>query len=134
MKKLIIGRLSVGILMLTIVSAISVGFSPSSFVFTTKEGEQVCKVVNLRTSGDSIAVTDQWAGDSVMAWRVSNFKTEAKELNILQQYNPIQANDGKIEVCYTFQEPGNYRGVILLTPQQTNTNGGLQQIVRVGVW
>lgn len=127
--------LLVTVMTLSVVSAWR--FSPTSFAWNVETGQKVCGVVRVGEDGDMIAVSNTWANSYRDPWSVSRFRSTNEDHNIISNYETTQINDGEIEVCFTFNDPGRYHGVLLIKPQ-VKTPGCeencLTTVVQFGIW
>ena len=128
-KKRIITETTILILMsITLVHAVS--FSPSSLIFNLNPNEQSCQTINFDSNSSIISVSDKWAENKDVEWKVSNFETPASSLGISIDYpSNVSAQDKQVKVCLSGSSIGEYHGVLLLKEEQQGNS-----IVQMGIW
>lgn len=106
------------------------GFSPSSLIYNLKVEEKQCKTITLISDSDKISVSDTWAENKDIEWKVSLFNKTANYHSISINYpSGIISPENKVEVCLSGNEVGEYHGVILLREEQQGNS-----IIQMGVW
>jgi len=108
----------------------AVGFSPSSLIYELKQNEEECKMITLSSESEMIVVSDKWAENESVEWKVSLFDKDADLHDISIDYlNELSIDEREVEICLSGSEVGEYHGVILLREQQKGNS-----IVQMGVW
>ena len=118
------------IIFVNIVGIMAVGFSPSSLIYELKQNEEECKMITLSSESEMIVVSDKWAENESVEWKVSLFDKDADLHDISIDYlNELSIDEREVEICLSGSEVGEYHGVILLREQQKGNS-----IVQMGVW
>jgi len=125
---------AIGLLMIFSVSTLSIvsasGFSPSSLIFNLTLNEKSCKTITINSNSDTISVSDKWAVDKDIEWKVSLFNSSADSHSITISYpSEISLPENKVEVCLSGSKVGEYHGVMLLREEQQGNS-----VVQMGVW
>ncbi len=107
----------------------AVGFSPTSLIFNLNPGEEDCQMITINSESETIAVSDKWAENKDIEWKVSLFNESADYHNIDISYDELLENESQVEVCLSGENLGEYHGVLLLTEEQSGNS-----IVQVGIW
>jgi len=116
------------LLLLNFISA--AGFSPSSFKFNLNPDEKQCGTISLISDSDNITISDKWAINSSVDWRVNLFNEDSSYHGLTLTYpKEINKDQRKVEVCISGKYSGEYHGVILLREQQQGNS-----IIQMGVW
>ena len=106
------------------------GFSPSSLVFELEQDEEGCGVIRVNSESSKISVSDLWAENEGIEWKVSNFNSSANEHGIVIDYDDeLLIDEREVEVCVSGNEVGEFHGVILLQEEQEGSS-----IVQMGIW
>jgi len=109
---------------------IAVGFSPSSLTFELEQNVESCQIITLSSDSDMIGVSDEWAENEGVEWKVSLFDKDASEHGISISYDSeLDVDEREVEVCLSGSEVGEYHGVILLKEEQQGNS-----IIQMGVW
>jgi hypothetical protein len=118
------------ILISTISLVQATGFSPSSLIYELEKGEEECKMITITSDSEQIAVSDNWAENVDVEWKVSLFETDASTHGISIDYNDaLEVDEREVEVCLSGSNVGEYHGVMLLKQGQEGNS-----IVQMGVW
>jgi len=125
---------AIGLLMIFSVSTLSIvsasGFSPSSLIFNLTLNEKSCQTITINSNSDTISVSDKWAVDKDIEWKVSLFNSSADSHSITISYpSEISLPENKVEVCLSGSKVGEYHGVMLLREEQQGNS-----VVQMGVW
>lgn len=116
------------VIMINVVGA--VGFSPSSLTFNLQRGEQSCQVITLSSDSETITVSDKWAENKDVEWKVSLFNNSASDFGISINYlKEISINEREVEVCLLGSQVGEYHGVMILKEEQEGNS-----IIQMGIW
>lgn len=107
----------------------AVGFSPTSLIFNLNPGGEDCQMITINSESETISVSDKWAENKDIEWKVSLFNESADYHNIDISYDELLENESQVEVCLSGENIGEYHGVALLTEEQSGNS-----IVQVGVW
>jgi hypothetical protein len=106
------------------------GFSPSSFTFNLIPGEEECGTITVDSTSPTISVSDKWAEDKNVEWKVGLFDTSASSHGISIDYDKeLSINERQVEVCVSGSKLGEYHGVILLGEEQEGNS-----VIQMGVW
>lgn len=106
------------------------GFSPSSIIMNLEVGEESCQTITITSDSEVISVSDKWASDVGVEWKVSLFETDASGHGISIDYDDeLSEDEREVEVCVSGSRVGEYHGVILLKEGQQGNS-----IVQMGVW
>jgi hypothetical protein len=106
------------------------GFSPSSLIYEVGVDEEMCSDLSVSSDSEVILVSDAWASDESVDWKVSNFESEASSHGLDVSYDSeLSVDERDLEVCVSGSELGEYHGVLLLKEQQEGNS-----IVQMGVW
>lgn len=118
------------ILGISITNVIASGFSPTSLVFNLNVGEQDCKTITITSDSETISVSDLWAKNKDVEWKVSLFNESAGFHGISIDYDDkLNIDERQVEVCLSGNKIGEYHGVVLLKQGQEGNS-----IVQMGVW
>jgi len=125
---------AIGLLMIFSISTVSIvsasGFSPSSLIFNLTLNEKSCQTITINSNSDTISVSDKWAVDKDIEWKVSLFNSSADSHSITISYpSEISLPENKVEVCLSGSKVGEYHGVMLLREEQQGNS-----VVQMGVW
>jgi len=114
---------------INITGVIAPGFSPSKIVKELEIGEESCQMITVN-SDSAISISDKWAEDEEVEWKVGLFDTSAEEHGININYdNELSEDERELEVCMSGERAGEYHGVLLLREEQKGNS-----IVQMGVW
>ena len=114
--------------MINVVGA--VGFSPSSLTFDLNKGEQSCQVITLSSDSETIAVSDKWAENKDIEWKVGLFNSNASDFSIFINYpKELSIDEREVEVCLSGSQIGEYHGVLLMKEEQEGNS-----IIQMGIW
>ena len=109
---------------------VATGFSPSSLVFELEQNEEGCGTITTSSDSSKISVSDLWAENEDIEWKVSNFESSAVEHGISIDYDDeLLVDEREVEVCVSGNEVGEFHGVILLKEEQEGSS-----IVQMGIW
>lgn len=87
-------------------------------------------MITLSSESEMIVVSDKWAENESVEWKVSLFDKDADLHDISIDYlNELSIDEREVEICLSGSEVGEYHGVILLREQQKGNS-----IVQMGVW
>ncbi|MFH1591900.1 MAG: hypothetical protein ABIB47_00850, partial [Candidatus Woesearchaeota archaeon] len=118
----------IGINSLSFVQA--AGFSPSSLTYELKPNQEDCKMITINSESETISVSDKWAENKDMEWKVSSFEESANYHDISIDYqDTLGADERELEVCLSGSKLGEYHGVVLLKEEQEGSS-----IIQMGVW
>ena len=108
----------------------SVGFSPINLDFEVEQNQEACKVITIESDSEIIKVSDKWAENKDIEWKVSNFDQTA-DYHGLTIYHPseLTAEERQVNVCLSGNQLGEYHGVVLMQEEQEGNS-----IVQMGVW
>jgi hypothetical protein len=105
-------------------------FSPSSLIFELTPGEQDCKTISVSSDSEVISVSDVWAENKDVEWKINLFQSSAESLGININYlSEISSEQGEVKVCVSGINQGEYHGAIILKEEQQGNS-----IVQMGVW
>lgn len=122
--------ISVMLLIVFAIQVLAVGFSPSSLTFNLNPGEEDCQIITLSSDSEIIKVSDKWAENKDVEWKVSLFDKDASYHDISIDYdNELLIDEREVEVCLSGNNVGEYHGVLLLTEEQEGSS-----IIQMGVW
>ncbi len=106
------------------------GFSPSSLIFNLEPGEEECQKITFSSESSTISVSDSWALNKDVEWKVSLFNTSSGEHALSLTYpREVDGDAGKVDVCLIGSEEGEYQGILILTEEQEGTS-----IIQMGIW
>jgi hypothetical protein len=106
------------------------GFSPSSFTFNLIPNEEECGTITIDSTSSTISVSDTWAENKDVEWKVGLFDTSASSHGISIDYDEqLSNNENEVEVCVSGSKVGEYHGVILLREEQEGN-----QIIQMAIW
>lgn len=109
---------------------IAAGFSPSSLTYKLNVGEKKCQMITINSNSEQIMLSDKWAENKDVEWKVSKFNETANYNSLSISYpKKLDSNQKNAEICLSGKEQGEYHGVILLTEQQ---KGNL--VAQMGIW
>ncbi len=109
---------------------IATGFSPSSLVFELGQNQEECKMITVDSISETINISDKWAENKGIEWKVNLFEKDANYHGISINYpKELSQNEKQAEVCLSGSNVGEYHGVILLREEQQGNS-----IVQMGVW
>ena len=78
----------------------AVGFSPSSLTFELEQNREECKMITIDSESEKINVSDSWAENQDMEWKVSSFNTEVSQHGITISYDKeLSIDEREVEVC-----------------------------------
>ena len=117
------------IIILALPFALAVGFSPTKLEYNLDVGEEECKIVTLSSDSATIAVSDLWAENKDIDWKVSLFETPSSEHRLNLVYDELLEGEDEVQVCLSGNKAGEYHGVLLLREEQQGNS-----IVQMGVW
>lgn len=110
--------------------AYAIGFSPTSLIFELSAGEEDCANVYLTSGSETISVSDGWAQNKDIDWKVGLFKRDPSYHGITINYpNELAVGEREVEVCLSGRYNGEYHGVILFAEEQEGST-----VSRAGVW
>ena len=75
-------------------------------------------MITINSESETIAVSDKWAENKDIEWKVSLFNESASYHNIDISYDELLENESQVEVCLSGENLGEYHGVLLLTEEQ----------------
>jgi hypothetical protein len=108
----------------------AVGFSPSSLTFDLGKNQEGCKMITIDSDSEKITVSDSWAENESVEWKVSSFNTSSSQHGISVNYdNELSIDERGVEVCLSGSKLGEYHGVWLFKEEQQGSS-----IVQFGVW
>ena len=108
----------------------AVGFSPSSLTFDLGKNQEGCKMITIDSDSEKITVSDSWAENESVEWKVSSFNTSSDEHEITINYdNELSIDEREVEVCLSGRKLGEYHGVLLFKEEQQGNS-----VVQLGVW
>src|SRR3989338_1394341 len=108
----------------------AVGFSPPSLTFELEKNQEECKMVTIDSESEKVTVSDSWAENESVEWKVSSFNTEAGQHEISINYDDeLSLDEREVEVCLSGNKLGEYHGVLLFEEKQRGNS-----IVQLGVW
>ncbi|MCX6750830.1 MAG: hypothetical protein NTZ83_05210 [Candidatus Pacearchaeota archaeon] len=106
------------------------GFSPTSFTFNLVPNEEECGTIIVDSTSPTISVSDMWAENKDIEWKVSLFDTSASSHGISIDYDKeLSINEREVEVCVSGSKLGEYHGVILLKEEQEGNS-----VIQMGIW
>lgn len=109
---------------------LAVGFSPGSLVYKLPVGKEECQTISLTSDSETVRVSDKWAEDKNMEWKVSSFDTDANYHGLSISYpQKLTLNQRQAQVCLSGKEAGEFHGVVLLTEEQKGSS-----IIQMGIW
>ena len=109
---------------------IAVGFSPSSLVFELEPNQEECETIILTSDSETISVSDSWAENKDVEWKISLFEKNTNYHGISINYdNELSIDEREVEVCLSGGKLGEYHGVLLLREEQQGSS-----IVQMGIW
>jgi hypothetical protein len=109
---------------------LAVGFSPSNLVFNIPIGKQECQTITLISDSETITVSDVWAKDKTIEWKVSSFDTSASDHGLSISYpKTLSLNERQVQVCLSGTEAGEFHGVVLLAEEQKGSS-----VIQMGIW
>ncbi|MEN9626539.1 MAG: hypothetical protein RL557_867 [archaeon] len=120
------------IIFLTFVSA-SLVPNKGNLEIETMVNQEKCELIQL-TSDDytgKVIIRDMWAESYETETALRNFKVDANFHDILFDY-PSEVDFEKeknIELCFTPQKAGKYKGAIIFTPESSSNT-----VVEMGTW
>jgi len=131
MKKEIITIVCSVMALLFIISFVSAsGFSPTSLIYELGVGERQCQTVSVTSDSEVITLTEAWAENKDIEWKVSNFDRPSVDHEIVLEYPlELSVNERQAEVCLTGNKVGEFHGVLLLKEQQEGNS-----IIQMGIW
>ncbi|MEK6875539.1 MAG: hypothetical protein AABX30_02555 [Nanoarchaeota archaeon] len=111
-------------------SVMAVSFSPSSLTYNLKLNQQECKTITLGSDSETITISDSWAENKDVEWKVSLFDKTASEHGISINYpEELSLDEREVEVCLSGANLGEYHGVLLMKEEQQGNS-----IIQMGVW
>jgi hypothetical protein len=129
-KIAIISAISIIFLVILTTGVLAVGFSPISLTFNLEKGKQDCQKITLTSESETITVSDKWAENKDVEWKVSLFDKNADYHSINIDYpTALSVDEREVEVCLSGDKAGEYHGVLLLTEGQEGNS-----IIQMGVW
>jgi len=79
---------------------IAVGFSPSSLVFELEPNQEECETIILTSDSETISVSDSWAENKDVEWKISLFEKNTNYHGISINYdNELSIDEREVEVC-----------------------------------
>ncbi len=108
----------------------AVGFSPSSLTFDIEKNQEECKMITIDSESEKITVSDSWAENESVEWKVSSFNTSSSEHEITINYdNELSIDEREVEVCLSGKKLGEYHGVLVFQEEQQGNS-----VIQFGVW
>jgi len=108
----------------------AVGFSPSSLTFKLEPNQEGCKMITIDSESEIMTVSNSWAENKNVEWKVSLFGTEADSHGISIDYpSELSLDERNVEVCLSGSDIGEYHGVLLIKEEQQGNS-----IIQMGVW
>ena len=108
----------------------AVGFSPSSLTFELEPNQEECKMVTIDSESKTINVSDSWAENENVEWKVSSFNTDVSNHGITISYDSeLSIDEREVEVCLSGTKSGEFHGVLLFQEEQQGSS-----IIQFGVW
>ena len=104
-------------------------FSPSSLIFNLEPGQQECQEIFLNAESSLISISDAWAENPGVDWKVSAFNTPAKQHRLILNYPDAITTESQVQVCISGNKSGEYHGAIILQEQQQENS-----IIQYGIW
>ena len=112
------------------VNVTATGFSPSSLTFNLNPNQEDCKTITIDSESETITISDNWAENKDIEWKVSLFNKSAEYHGISINYdNELSLDERQAEVCLSGNQIGEYHGVLLLREEQQGNS-----IIQMGVW
>ena len=106
------------------------GFSPSSLTYLIEQNKELCQIVNLDSISQTIIISDSWAENKDVDWRVSLFNMTAEEHGLILSYPfELLSEDKEAEICIIGSELGEFHGVAIFRQGQQGNS-----IIQYGVW
>lgn len=105
------------------------GFSPSSLIFNLNPGEKQCQTITMTSDSKALTVSDIWAANKNIDWKVSLFSDSANAHGLSLDYPAQLMTERTLNVCLSGSEIGEYHGVILIKEAQEGNS-----IIQMGVW
>lgn len=110
--------------------ALAVGFSPSNLVYNLEPNEEECKTVTINSESETITVSDVWAENVDVEWKVSNFDTDTSEHGLSLTHSESETEGKRIyDVCLKGSQKGEYHGAIIFKQGQEGNS-----IIQMAVW
>jgi hypothetical protein len=111
-------------------NVMAVGFSPGSLTYKLNVGEKKCQMITINSDSELITLSDKWAENKDIEWRVSKFDRNADNHSLSLSYpKDLTMDKRNAEICLTGKKQGEYHGVLLLTEKE---KGNLR--AQMGVW
>jgi hypothetical protein len=111
-------------------NAFAIGFSPSSLTFSLPKGQEECKIITISSDSESITVTDVWAENPDMEWKVSLFDTPSSTHSVSISYpSTLSSDDREAEICFSGSKAGEYHGAVIFQQEQEGNS-----IIQFAVW
>jgi len=108
----------------------AIGFSPSSLVYNLGVDEESCESISLSSDSETIMISDKWAENNSVEWRVGLFDYNASFHGINVNYDgELSVDERNVEVCLSGSGVGEYRGVLILREEQKGNS-----IIQMGIW
>lgn len=127
-EKIIIISIILSIILVT--GVLAIGFSPGNLVFNLEPNQEGCQIITLSSDSETIAVSDKWAENKDVEWKVSLFDKDASYHSISIDYdNELLIDEREIEVCLSGSKIGEYHGVLLLKEEQQGNS-----VIQMGIW
>lgn len=110
------------------ISATSI--SPASLTFNLQLNEKDCQTIRLESDSETIIVSNQWAENPSIEWKLDLFNTKTDEHHLSLSYQKeLAQNEREVEVCLAGSQEGEYHGAIIFQEEQQGNS-----ILRLGVW
>jgi len=118
------------IMLISLINRVSaVGFSPGNLVYKLPVGTEQCQTISF-SSDSEISISDKWAEDKTMEWKVSYFDKPALFHGLTIKYpEKLSLDQRQAQVCLSGKQPGEYHGVVILREEQKGSS-----IIQMGIW
>lgn len=119
------------LILISIIGNVSAsGFSPSSLTYNLQPSKEGCQEISITSDSPTITISDAWAENKNIEWKVRLFNTSASEHGISMSYpSSISKDQRQVKICLIGNTPGEYHGIILLKEAQEGNS-----IVQMGIW
>jgi len=109
---------------------LAIGFSPSNLIFDLEQDKEECRTISLNSDSETITLSDKWAENKDIEWKVNLFDIDASYHGISISYpEELSLNEREVKVCLSGNKIGEYHGIILLREEQKGTS-----IIEMGIW
>jgi hypothetical protein len=99
-------------------------------IFELEANEEDCGTISFKSDSSLISVSDTWAKNEDVEWRIKNFETSAEEHGLSLDYvSELSSEDGEVDICVSGSKLGEYHGVILLSEAVEGVSSS-----RMGIW